>query len=176
MAAPTKAKAAGKKNKKAAGGGAGGNSAAGMVLWVLIAIVGMAFLALPSVIVSVVLLVPTIVAAIVDRSRDHHAVLAVGSLNFAGAVPALIDLWGKGHTIGAAGRVLADPYSWLAGFGAAAIGWLLLLGLPKILEVAMTLRNEAEIRRLQERQAALIAEWGPDIAGKPKADGARGSE
>ena len=28
-------------------------------------------------------------------------------------------------------------------------------------------RNEAEISRLKGRQAALIAEWGPDVAGKP---------
>ncbi|NNG02823.1 MAG: hypothetical protein HKM95_01820 [Inquilinus sp.] len=166
---------AAKATNKAAGKAKRSN-AASLVLWVMVAIIGLAFFALPTLIVTVALLVPTIVAAIVDRSREHHAMLAVGSLNLAGLVPALLNLWAGGHTIGGAGRVLADPYAWLAGFGAAGVGWLLVLGLPKLLELAMTLRNEAEIRRLQERQTALVAEWGPDVAGKQDSETAAAAE
>ena len=30
----------------------------------------------------------------------------------------------------------------------------------------MTFRNEAEIKSMEKRQAALVAEWGPEVSGK----------
>ena len=61
---------------------------------------------------------------------------------------------------------MSDPYTWLFAFGAAAVGWALVLGLPKVIETALTFRNEAEIRRLEARQTALVTEWGAEVSGK----------
>src|SRR3546814_11322315 len=44
------------------------------------------------------ILAPTWVAYITDRSRDKHLGIAVGMLNFAGTLPAIIDLWTRGQS------------------------------------------------------------------------------
>ena len=142
----------------------------GLLLWLLVGIIAGASFALPTVLLFCAGMVPTMVAWIVDRSRDGHAPMAVGMLNLAGLLPSLLGLWTSGHTVGIAARIMSDPYTWLFAFGSAAVGWALVLGLPKVMETAMTFRNEAEIRRLKGRQAALVAEWGAEVTGKPAAE------
>lgn len=140
--------------------------AAGTLLWLMVGALSMGFFALPTLLLLVAGMVPTVVAVIVDRRGDRLAPLAVGSLNFAGLFPSFLALWTQGHGLGGVTRVMADPYTWLMAFGAAAIGWALVLGLPWIVETVLAFRNEAEIRRLRNRQAALVAEWGPEVAGR----------
>lgn len=142
----------------------------GLLLWLLVVIIAGASFALPTVLLFCAGMVPSLVAWIVDRSRDGHAPMAVGMLNLAGLLPSLLGLWTSGHTVGIAARIMSDPYTWLFAFGSAAVGWALVLGLPKVMETAMTFRNEAEIRRLKGRQAALVAEWGAEVTGKPAAE------
>src|SRR3546814_226432 len=48
---------------------------------------------LPTTLVFSVMMAPTWVAYITDRSRDKHLGITVGMLNFAGTLPAIIDLW-----------------------------------------------------------------------------------
>ena len=163
------AKVAEKDIDAPADGGARRKSPAGLLLWLMTAIVGAAFFALPTVLLFAAGMVPTLVALIVDRYRDGYTPMAVGMLNLAGLFPSLLGLWTGGHALGTAGRILSDPYTWLFAYGAAAVGWALVLGLPKVIETALTFRNEAEIKRLENRQAALIAEWGPEVSGKPAA-------
>ena len=142
------------------------NRGAGALLWLMSGLVGAAFFAPPTILLFSAGMVPTIVAWIVDRSRDGYTPMAVGMLNLAGLLPSMLALWTGGHTMVTAARIMSDPYTWLFAFGAAAVGWALVLGLPKVIETALTFRNEAEIKRLEDRQAALIAEWGPEVGGK----------
>ena len=139
---------------------------AGLLLWLMVGLLSAASFALPTVLLFAAGMVPTLVSWIVDRNRDGYTPMAVGMLNLAGLLPSLLALWTGGHAFGTAARIMSDPYTWLFAFGAAAVGWALVLGLPKVLETAMTFRNETEIRHLKGRQAALIAEWGPEVAGK----------
>lgn len=155
QAEPTAGKPAGKKP-------------AGILLWAMVGVIAAASFALPTVLLCCVGVFPTFVALIVDRSRDGNTPMAVGTLNLAGLLPSLLGLWTGGHTVAIASRILSDPYTWLFAYGAAAVGWALVLGLPKVVETAMTFRNESEIRRLEARQQALVAEWGPDVAAKNK--------
>ena len=144
-------------------------NAAGVLLWMMTGALAAAFFALPTVLLLTAGMVPTLVAWIVDRNRDGHTPMAVGMLNLAGLFPSLLVLWTDGHGLGTTGRIFSDPYTWLFAFGAAAVGWALVLGLPKVIETAMTFRNDVEIKRLENRQAALIAEWGPEVGGDPAA-------
>ena len=145
------------------------NKGAGLLLWLMSGLIGAAFFALPSVLLFSAGMVPTLVALIVDRNRDGYTPMAVGMLNLAGLFPSMLALWTGGHAMGIAARIMSDPYTWLFAFGAAAVGWALVLGLPKVIETALTFRNETEIRRLEDRQKALIAEWGPEVGGETAA-------
>lgn len=153
--------------EKPAAGNDRRKSASGLLLWLMVGVLAAAFFALPTALLLAAGMVPTLVAWIVDRHRDGYTPMAVGLLNLAGLLPSLLTLWTGGHAMGTALRVMSDTYTWLFAYGAAAVGWMLVLSVPKILETAMTFRNEAEIKRLQGRQAALIAEWGPEIAEDP---------
>ncbi|MEE8270557.1 MAG: hypothetical protein V3R98_02330 [Alphaproteobacteria bacterium] len=135
-------------------------------MWVIICAVAAGFVAPPTTVLVLAGLVPTLVALIVDRTAERHAVIAVGTLNFAGVAPSVIALWRDGHTMDAALRLLIDPLSMLVMLGAAAIGWVLYLGVPSVLAVFLTHRNEAEIRRMVARREDLVAEWGPEVAAK----------
>lgn len=141
-------------------------NASGKLLWLMVVVMALASFALPTLLLLCAGLIPTFVAWIVDRHRDGYTPMAVGLLNLAGLLPSLLGLWMSGHTMGIAARIMSDPYTWLFAFGAAAVGWLLVLGLPKVVETAITFRNESEIGRLKNRQQALVAEWGPEVAGK----------
>ncbi len=138
---------------------------AGLLLWLMTGALAATFFALPTMLLLGAGLVPTLVAWIIDRNRDGYAPMAVGMLNLAGLLPSLMGLWTGGHTIATAARIMSDPYTWLFAFGAAAVGWVLVLGLPKVIETALTFRNEAEIKRLENRKAALVEEWGPEVSG-----------
>lgn len=155
--------------EKPAAAAAGRKNAAGLLLSLIIGVLSAAFFALPTMMLFTAGMVPTWVAWIVDRNRDNHALMSVGTLNLAGLLPSLLALWTGGHSLRIATRIMSDPYTWLFAFGAAAVGWALVLGLPKVVETAMTFRNEAEIKRLKNRQAALAAEWGEEVSGKPSA-------
>ena len=147
-----------------------GKKSAGRLLWLMIGVIAVASFALPTVLLFCPGMFPTFVAMIVDRNRDGHTPMAVGTMNLAGLLPSLLGLWTGGHSIAIATRIMSDPYTWLFAYGAAAVGWALVLGLPQVVETAVTFRNESEIRRFKARQEALIADWGSDITRKPASE------
>lgn len=163
-AEPAKAGAEPPESKRRAKKSAGG------LLWLMVGVMAAASFALPTVLLVSAGMVPAFVAWIVDRNRDGYTPMAVGMLNLAGLLPSLLALWMEGHSMGVAARIMSDPYTWLFAFGAAAVGWALALGLPKVIETAITFRNESEIRQLKQRQKALVEEWGLDVTKKPNAE------
>ncbi|HET8727476.1 MAG TPA: hypothetical protein VFO41_08200 [Alphaproteobacteria bacterium] len=128
-----------------------------------------ALLILPTTLLFVIGMVPTLVAMVIDRDPNKYAPITVGSLNFCGVMPAAISLWQNGHTLGRSASLLADPFTWLTMYAAAAVGWLVYFFVPPAVSLVVGLRAEAEIKRLQERQADLIEEWGEEVASREEA-------
>ena len=135
----------------------------GKGLMVLAAIIALAIVAAPTALIFAVGMVPTVVALLIDRDAGRYGAIAVGSLNFCGVFPSAIDLWQAGHTVQQALDTISNPYDLAIMFGAAGVGWLLYFGLPPLIGALLVQRHEAEIRRIEERQAALQKEWGPEI-------------
>lgn len=123
-------------------------------------------LLLPTTLLFAVGMVPTLVALIVDRSREKLAALVVGSLNFSGVMPSAIVLWRDGHTVSAVLRILSDPIDWLTMFGAAGLGWLIYYSVPPLVAELTSLQHQREIDRYEQRQKALVEEWGKAVAGE----------
>jgi hypothetical protein len=69
---------------------------------------------------------------------------------------------------------VTDMYAWLVMYSAAAVGWLLFLGLPGAVSVFRTLDAKRRIYVLREQQKDLINEWGESIL--PAIDKARAVE
>ncbi|CAN0593002.1 unnamed protein product, partial [Laminaria digitata] len=88
--------------------------------------------ALPSVIILVVGMIPTIVAYIIDLTPGRYAARCVAGLNIAGVVPFLHRLWTSTNDMHAAIAIVTDVYAWLAFYMASGVGWLLFVSLPGI--------------------------------------------
>lgn len=121
--------------------------------------------ALPSAILLVIGLTPTLVALLIDREPEKYAAATVGSLNFCGVMPALITLWQTGHTLGNALSLLGKPFLLLPMFALAALGWLIYFAVPPVVMFVMTLQARRELKRLRDRQEKLIEDWGDAVAG-----------
>ena len=62
----------------------------------------MVLVLLPTCVVLLFCLLPTVAAAPVERARERYLTVTVGSLNLCGALPAVMELWGRGQSFGAA--------------------------------------------------------------------------
>jgi hypothetical protein len=127
---------------------------------------------LPTCLVLVVSMAPTVVALVVDRSRDKYLAITVGLLNFCGTFPAIAELWGRGQSLDAGLDVATDPLYWLFAYGAAAIGWGIYLLLPPMLAGYYATTSARRLQSLRARQAALVQSWGEEVAGARAEDDA----
>lgn len=140
-----------------AGRGALGSTLATLALVVLV-------LAPPTFVLVAAGMLPTIVAVITDRTPRKSAALCVGGLNLSGVAPYVVFLWQGPNGLNAALATLTDVYAWLMMYSAAALGWLLYLGLPSVLGAGFRMHADHRIRELEATQARLKDVWGEEIA------------
>ncbi len=138
----------------------------GSMLTLILLVIPAGLVVLPTSILFGVGMIPTIVAYITDRDPEKSAPITVGGLNFCGCMPFAIDLWKHNHTIIAAGKIFADPLSWLVMYGAAAIGWALYYGIPPAVANFEVMRAEKRVSALKQVKVGLVQEWGPEVAGE----------
>ena len=124
-------------------------------------------LALPTVPLLVVGMIPTAVAFFVDRSPGKSAAICVLGLNFAGVAPFIAILWRGSNTLTQSLSMMGDVYVWFVMYGAAALGWLLSMGLAPLVASFLKIHAAQQIAALRAQQAQLRDEWG--IAPEPKA-------
>ena len=139
----------------------------GKVLVVSLSLIVLLIAALPTTILLAVGMTPTFVALVVDVTPGKYLTRCVAGLNAAGVVPFIENLWSGVNNISAALGIIGDPFAWLAMYGAAAIGWLLFLGVPGAVTVLRSLNAKRRINALRETQKELLREWG-DAVQPPK--------
>lgn len=155
---------------KAAGKGAAGAKPRkrGTKLWAkivaLVILFPFAAVLLPTTLVFSVMMAPTWVAYITDRSRDKHLGITVGMLNFAGTLPAIIDLWTRGQSHQTAMLLIGDVFVWALAYGAAFAGWGIFAVMPTLVGSFYRMTTDSRIKGLVRQQKALIAEWGHAVA------------
>lgn len=131
---------------------------------VLILLFPFAALLLPTTLVFATMMGPTFVAYITDRSREKHLAITVGLLNFAGTLPAIIDLWTRGQSHQAAMDLIGDVFVWVIAYGAAFVGWGIFAIMPSFVGSYFRMTTQTRIHGLVRQQKALIAEWGHEVA------------
>jgi len=130
---------------------------------------------LPTAILLVVGMIPTVVAYMVDKDPDKTAPMTVGALNFVGVMAYAIALWKAGHSLAALNRLVTDPFAWLVMYGAAALGWGLYYGVPPAVAGWIALRAENRIAKRVAEQQELVAEWGREVTGVEEDEGGKKS-
>ncbi len=148
------------QQQKAKGGGTGKLVMTGLFMLPVIAVL------LPSCIVLTVNMVPTFVAYVVDKSHEKYLAITVGLLNACGTVPALAKLWMQGQSYDAALDISGNPFHWLMAYGAAAIGWVVYLGLPPLLGHYYGITSQARLLNHRRKQEVLVGAWGEEVRGE----------
>lgn len=134
----------------------------------LLGLVGLftAIVFMPTTIVLLMGMIPTIVAAVIDRTGKGTKALTVGSMNLAGCTPFLIDLWTQGHTAAQAVNIISDPRTMIVIFSAAGIGYLISWAMSGIVGTIMVQRGGGRLKEIKKRQARLIERWGREVTGE----------
>ncbi|HLF58701.1 MAG TPA: hypothetical protein VI732_03640 [Alphaproteobacteria bacterium] len=145
--------------RRAAAGRDGSNASVLLVMGFGLLAVSMV-VALPTVPIVLLGMIPTAVALFVDRSPHKSAAICVAGLNFAGVAPFVAILWRGPNTLYHSISMLGDVYTWLAMYGAAAIGWILNLGLQPLAASMLRIRGAQQIASLRAQQAKLREDWG----------------
>ncbi len=148
-----------RSRKRSDSGGGGGGA---MVIFLFVVVPASVFAA-PTALMFVVGLIPTVVAAIIDRDPEKSAPLTVGPLNVCGVLPFTMEMWRHGHTLPVAMHLLTDPFTWLVMYGAAAMGWIFYYMIPPMVTNFEVLRWQSRIESLRDKKVALIEEWGPEV-------------
>jgi hypothetical protein len=134
--------------------------------WLLICLaMPVALLLLPSTLVLIPALVPTLVARIVDPSPGRHLTITVGSLNFAGALWFMHDLWSAGQSFSAILPTLSDMIGWLAALVGAGMGWVLYSLMPIVSRSIATTKSDLRLSRVRKAQEDLVEQWGDPVRG-----------
>src|SRR5512138_639351 len=171
VAAPAARKVAGAAAKgkgKASGKAAGKTRTRGTKTWMKVLALVMLFpfaaVLLPTTLLFFVMMAPTWVAYVTDRSKDKSLAVTVGMLNFAGTLPAIIDLWTRGQSHQTAMLLIGDVFVWVAAYGAAFAGWGIFGAMPTLVGSFYRMTTESRIKGLVKQQKALIAQWGQAVA------------
>ncbi len=121
---------------------------------------------MPSCIVLAINMAPTIVAYFIDRTREKYLAVTVGLLNMCGTLPAEVELWSRGQTYNAAMDIVSNALFWLMAYGAAALGWVIYLMLPPILERYYGITSQARLQSHRRKHQVLVEAWGEEVAGE----------
>ena len=128
-------------------------------------IFGLLFLvALPTMTLLLIGMLPTIVAYIIDRTQQKHTAFCVGGMNFLGVYYPLMQLWTGEHPITEVADLMPDLIDFLMIYGAAGFGWLLFTSIPPVVAAFLTVMAQRRVATLRATQRHLIEEWGDNVA------------
>lgn len=139
--------------------------AAWSVRFIIFALLVCALIFASSTLVFVVCMLPTLVAAVIDKNPHKTLWLTIGSVNLAGTVPALFRLWDMGsHDIQNALAIMSNPGLLLVAYGAAAAGWVIHMNVTPLVAALIIRRNEGRVKDIEKRQKELVRKWGDEIS------------
>lgn len=111
--------------------------------------------------------ISSLVAAAVDREPGRNATIAVTATNMAGVAPFVMELLMSGETMSSAVCMINDVFVLVVMYGTAAIGWALVLGMPKVAAVYISVSNDAKSQAMRREQRRLIEDWGQAVTEAP---------
>lgn len=130
--------------------------------------IGLLVTAPSALIILFVGMAPTAVAIFIDRDPQKFASISVAAMNFAGLSPTLVDFVLGAASFSRALELVSNVFVLVVIYGAAAVGWVLVLALPPAAAIVLGVITDSRIQALRKEQRRLIEVWGEDVAG-PKA-------
>lgn len=116
-------------------------------------------------VIVVVGMVPTIVAAIVDRSEGRMRALTIGAMNFAGCAPFMLEIFKKGNSLETSIAYMLEPRTIVVIYFAAAMGYLIDWAMTGIVSSVLVQKTKNRLRDIQKSQKELTERWGVEVTG-----------
>jgi hypothetical protein len=136
----------------------------------IILVLGLIFL--PTAIIVVFGMIPTIVVFSTDRSVGRSKTICVGAMNFAGCFPFLLEFhtqFGQ-QTVDNAFRLVGDFETLIVIYVLAAGGYAIDRAVTGIASSLIVQRSESRLKKLEKEKKKLISKWGEKVSGKYKLD------
>lgn len=121
---------------------------------------------IPIAVIMIVGMAPTVVAGMIDKSKEKLKAITIGFMNFAGCYPYLLELVARhGNDPKVAFNIILDPLNIVIIYTAAGVGYLIEFGVVK--SVAGFLKQSAQ-KRIEEiavKQQEMVERWGEEVTG-----------
>jgi hypothetical protein len=115
--------------------------------------------ALPTLIVLGVGMIPALVAFAADDTPNYTVFQTVAPLNFAGVIPSIFSLWEHGQTIQGAYGEVSNVFNLMTMYGGAGIGWMLTFMMPQFARTLVDSIIKVQLQRLALREKAISDDW-----------------
>lgn len=145
-----------RKNKKVSG-------FAAQILLIALIMTGVLFVA--QAVILVIGMIPTIVAAIVDRTEGRMRAMTIGAINFAGCAPFMIEIFKKGNNVETAMTYVLEPRTIVVIYFAAGMGYLIDWAMTGIVSSMMVQKAKTRLKEIQKLQKDLTDRWGMEVTG-----------
>ncbi len=141
-----------------------GLSLKGRIFLVASVLTGLAFL--PTTILLMVGLLPSIVAFFVSARGVGARASTVLAMNLAGCVPFIFKLWSIGNDFEASLSILSDEQAILVMYTAAAFGYMIDWVVTGFVSSYLYQKGLSRMEAIKKRQKVLIEQWGEEVSGK----------
>lgn len=120
---------------------------------------------LPTTMVLLIGMVPTLVACLIDRTSEQVKGMTVGAMNLAGCAPFVVDLWTSGHTPDRAVEIAFQPLAVIVMYAAAGLGYLIEWAMTGIVATFLSQKASRRLREITAEQDKLVERWGREVTG-----------
>ncbi len=110
-------------------------------------------------------MIPTVVAAIVDKTEGKMRTMTVGAINFAGCTPFMIDVFKQGNSIETAITYIVQPQTIVVMYFAAGMGYTIDWAMTGIVSSLMVQKGKKRRKDIIKAQKDLVDRWGPEVTG-----------
>lgn len=130
------------------------------------------FIFLPTTILLIVCMMPTIAAFAVDKSVGKNKTICVAFMNFAGAFPFLMEFWVEfgQQNLENALILIADPQTVIISYLLAAGGYAIDVAVTGIASTIIIDRSKARLKNAQKEKKKLEERWGEEVTGRHRLD------
>lgn len=127
-----------------------------------------AIIFLPTTVMLVVGMIPTIVAVLIDRSPKHTLGMTIGAMNFAGCVPFILQLWRTGHDFDTSFYMLSDPKTIIVMYASAGMAYALNWAMTGIVSAVMVQKAKFRVDAIEKTLLKIEDRWGNEVKSRTK--------
>ena len=132
-------------------------------LFIALGVIIAAIIFLPTTVLLIIAMLPTVVAYVVDRARSKLLAFVVGFMNLAGAVPFILKLWSNGHSMNQMSEIISEPLTIVVIYACAGAGYLIDWIVTDMAAVFIVKKAKARMKAIVKQQKSLVERWGPEV-------------